>query len=42
MLSAKTGTGHPDRIRVGFAQYGPGLLWKNGTELDAGSRIRPI
>ena len=25
-----------DRISVGFAQYGPGLVWKNGSEYDAG------
>ena len=37
---AKTWPGHPDWIRVGFAQYGPGL-WENGTELDTGSWIQP-
>ena len=30
---------HQDRIRAGFVQYDLGLLWKNGTESDAGSRI---
>jgi len=34
--------GHPHQIRVGFAQYDPRLLWKNGTETDAGSRVRHI
>ena len=33
---SKPDQARPDRIRVGFAQYGPGLLWKNGTESDAG------
>ena len=42
MCLAKPWPGHPDRIRVGFAQYDPCLLWKNGTESDAGSQIRPI
>ena len=32
---AKTWPGHPDQIWVGFAQYDLGLLWKNGTKLDA-------
>ena len=41
-LLAKPWPGHPDRTRVGFAQYDPYLLWKNGTETDAGSRIRQI
>ena len=39
---AKPWPGHPDRTRVGFAQYDPCLLWKNGAEVDAGSRIRHI
>ena len=39
---AKTWPGYPDRIRVGFAQYGPGFLWKNRTESDAETRIWPI
>ena len=34
--------GQPDRIRVGSVQYDPCLLWKNGAETDAGSRIRHI
>ena len=34
--------GHPDRIQVGFVQYDPCLLWKNGTETDAENRIRHI
>ena len=36
---AKTWAGHPDQILAGFAQYYLGLLWKNRTELDAGSQI---
>ena len=40
MHLAKTWPGHPDRIWAGFAQYNLGLLWKNKTELDAGSRIQ--
>ena len=47
MCLAKPWPGHPDRIRVSFVQYDPFLLWKNRTEMDAGSRIwhipsRPI
>ena len=42
MRLAKPWPGHPDRIRVGFVQYDPCLLWKNGTESDAGSRIQHI
>ena len=32
---AKPRPGYPDRIWVGFTQYDPCLLWKNGTEMDA-------
>ena len=39
MRLAKPWWGHPDRIWVGFAQYDPCLLWKNGAEMDAGSWI---
>ena len=35
MCLAKPSPGHPDRIRVGFAQYDLCLLWKNGPETDA-------
>ena len=42
MRLAKPWPGHPDRTRVGFAEYGPCLLWKNGTETDAVSRIRHV
>ena len=42
MRWAKTWPSHPDQIWVSFTQYGPGLLWKNGTESDAGSRIHYI
>ena len=42
MHLAKPWPGHPDRIWVSFAQYDPCLLWKIGTESDAGSRIRHI
>ena len=27
---------------MGFTQYGPGLLWKNGRESNAGRRIRHV
>ena len=42
MRLAKPWPGHPDVIRVGFARHDPCLLWKNGAETDAGSRIRHI
>ena len=43
MHLAKTWPGRPDRIRAaGFTQYDPGLLWNNGTRLNAGNRIRHI
>ena len=35
MHLAKTWPGHPDWIQASFAEYDPGLLWKNGSELDA-------
>ena len=42
MRLAKPWPGHLDQIRVVFARYDPCLLWKNGAETDAGSRIRQI
>ena len=40
MHFANTWPGQSHWIRVSFAQYYPGLLWKNGTKLDAGSWIQ--
>ena len=42
MRLAKALTGGPDQIKVNFSQYDPGFHWKNGTEWDAGSRVRHI
>ena len=42
MRLTKTWLGHPDWIWVNFAQYGPGLLWKNRTKSDVGSWIWQI
>ena len=42
MHLSQTWPGHPDLIRVSFAQYGPGFLWKNGTKSDVGSWIQHI
>ena len=34
---------NPDQaIQIGFVRYDPCLLWKNGTETDAGNRTRHI
>ena len=39
---AKPWPGHLDRIQVSFVQHGSCLLWKNGTEKDAGGWIQHV